>query len=143
MGVKYSDVIERMKWSGRLKNDSAVARVLEVTPQALSNYKKRGEMPSDLVLAFSGRFGIALDWLIDGTGDVFKPGRQPAASEETRPYPVRGLPGNQGVGSLGAEEAVYIAKLLRILRSSGQLHASAVKSTIDSVVKSIEEGSAA
>ena len=45
MGVKYSDTIERMRWAGKLKNDSAVARVLGVTPQALSNYKKRGRAP--------------------------------------------------------------------------------------------------
>jgi len=74
MGVNYSDIIERMRWAGKLKNDSAVARVLGVTPQALSNYKKRGEMPTDLVLKFSNIYGLSVDWLISGEGDMQKPG---------------------------------------------------------------------
>ncbi len=40
MRVEYSDVLERMKKSANLKNDSRLARLLDVTPQALSNYKK-------------------------------------------------------------------------------------------------------
>lgn len=138
MGVHYADVIERMKWAGRLKNDSAVARALEVTPQALSNYKKRGEMPSDLVLAFSEKFGTALDWLISGSGEVFKPGKAPAAGEETSPFSVKGLPGNTGAGSLATEETVYISKLLKILRGPEASPAAAIKSTIDSVIQSLE-----
>src|SRR3972149_7949930 len=70
MGVSYADVIDRMKWAGRLKNDSAVARALDITPQALSNYKKRGEMPSNLIIEFSERFGISIDWLVTGGGEV-------------------------------------------------------------------------
>ena len=74
MGVHYLDIIEKMRWAGKLKNDSAVARVLEVTPQALSNYKKRGEMPTDLVLRFAKLFGLSLDWLIYGEGAMYRPG---------------------------------------------------------------------
>lgn len=142
MGVNYAYVIEKMKWAGRLKNDSAVARVLEVTPQALSNYKKRGEMPSDLVLAFSDRFGITLDWLLTGAGEIYKPGRAPAAGEETREYVSKAPSGNMG-GSLDLMETVYIAKLLKILRGPQGAHAEAIKSTIDSVIKTLEKESAA
>ena len=144
MGVNYAYVIEKMKWAGRLKNDSAVARVLEVTPQALSNYKKRGEMPSDLVLAFSERFGITLDWLLSGAGEIYKPGRAPAAGEETREYMTRGVPEERGmVGALDLMETVYIAKLLKILRGPEESHAAAIKSSIDSVIKTLEKESAA
>ncbi len=144
MGVNYAYVIEKMKWAGRLKNDSAVARVLEVTPQALSNYKKRGEMPSDLVLAFSERFGITLDWLLTGSGEVYKPGRAPAAGEETRGYMSRGATPERGMaGALDLMETVYIAKLLKILRGPEESHAQAIKSTIDSVIKTLEKESAA
>jgi len=144
MGVNYADIIERMRWAGKLKNDSAVARVLSVTPQALSNYKKRGEMPSDLVLAFSERFGITLDWLLSGAGEIYKPGRAPAAGEETREYMTRGVPEERGmVGALDLMETVYIAKLLKILRGPEESHAAAIKSTIDSVIKTLEKESAA
>jgi len=84
MGVSYLEVIDRMKWAGRLKNDSAVARALDITPQALSNYKKRGEMPSNLIIEFSERFGISIDWLVIGTGEVYRRGA--AAAEEGAAY---------------------------------------------------------
>ena len=72
MGVNYLEIIDRMRWAGKLKNDSAVARALGVTPQALSNYKKRGEMPTDLVLKFAGIYSLSVDWLISGEGEMYK-----------------------------------------------------------------------
>ncbi|MBZ0221337.1 MAG: helix-turn-helix domain containing protein [Candidatus Methylomirabilis sp.] len=137
MGVNYADVIERMKWAARLKNDSAVARALEVTPQALSNYKKRGEMPSGLVLAFSERFGVGLDWLISGRGEVFKPGKAPLAGESPALYSLKGQAAN--VGSPEAEEAAYIMKLLKVLRSPDESHSRAIKSAIDTVLKASDK----
>src|SRR3972149_2617009 len=95
MGVSYTDIIERMRWAGKLKNDSAVARVLGVTPQALSNYKKRGEMPTDLVLRFANIYGLSVDWLISGEGEMYKAGGRAQefdrkgymiAAEETSAY---------------------------------------------------------
>src|SRR5574337_860433 len=92
MGVSYSEIIERMRWAGKLKNDSAVARVLGVTPQALSNYKKRGEMPTDLVLRFANIYGLSVDWLISGEGEMSKGGKgefgKPymMAAEDTQAY---------------------------------------------------------
>src|SRR4030065_344933 len=83
MGVSYSDIIERMRWAGKLKNDSAVARVLGVTPQALSNYKKRGEMPTDLVLRFANIYGLSVDWLISGEGEMYKPGERGGSCSKT------------------------------------------------------------
>ena len=66
MGVSYCEVIERMKLHGKLKNDSSVARVLGVTPQALCNYKQKGEMPSKLVMRFAQTYKISVDWLVSG-----------------------------------------------------------------------------
>jgi len=50
----------------RRKNMSSLARLLGVTPQALSNYKKRGEMPSTLILKFAERTGTSVDELVKG-----------------------------------------------------------------------------
>lgn len=128
MGVSYTDVIDRMKWAGRLKNDSAVARALDITPQALSNYKKRGEMPSNLIIEFSERFGISIDWLVTGVGEVY---RRAVAAEDGAPY-------SSKAESIEPEEIIYIGKLLKVIRADDKSHSSAVKNAIDSVLFSME-----
>ena len=146
MGVSYSEIIERMRWAGKLKNDSAVARVLSVTPQALSNYKKRGEMPTDLVLRFSGIYGLSVDWLITGEGDMYRPGGHAAgaeteglliAAEETAAYgkdregPKRRL----DFGNLSPDEIIYVGKLLKILRGPNKSTSEAIRYTVDAFLK--------
>ena len=74
MGVQYNETIDRMRWAGKLKNDSAIARALGVTPQAFSSYKKRGSIPSDLILKFASMIGLSVDWLITGDGEMYKQG---------------------------------------------------------------------
>ncbi len=69
MGVPYEEVAERLKAAGGCKNDSALARELGVTPQALSNYKKRGEFPADLAIKAADRFIVSLDWALRGEGE--------------------------------------------------------------------------
>jgi len=66
----YEEITERMRIVGLLKNDSAIAKALELTPQALSNYKKRGKMPSSLVVKFADIFDCSLDYLFKGIGEV-------------------------------------------------------------------------
>lgn len=129
MGVSYLEVIDRMKWAGRLKNDSAVARALDITPQALSNYKKRGEMPSNLIIEFSERFGISIDWLVIGTGDVYRRGA--AAAEEGAAY--LGKP-----ESIDPDEIIYLGKLLKVIRAEDKSHSSTIKNAIDSVLFAME-----
>lgn len=144
MGVKYTDVIQRMKHAGKLKNDSAVARVLKVTPQALSNYKKRGEMPSDLVVRFSRLLDVSLDWLITGEGGIKRPTGEgniyvTAAEELSRYGAIHGEAGTAfNVADISHEEAAYIAKLLRIMRGTDSSTSSAVRETIDSFLKSVD-----
>jgi len=118
MGVSYCEVIERMKFHGKLKNDSSVARVLGVTPQALCNYKKKGEMPSKLVIKFAHTYDISVDWLISGH-----------------------LPCNAGknfeafiVENLTTQEIEYIGKLLKILRAGSNCPITdAVKQAVDAL----------
>jgi hypothetical protein len=142
MGVKYSDTIERMRWAGKLKNDSAVARVLGVTPQALSNYKKRGELPTDLVIRFSNIYGLSVDWLLTGDGDVHKIGYQPpegdlglpAFHEEAARYgAVPGISYTRApdLATMSPDQIIYVGKLLTILRGSNKDGAEAIKYSID------------
>ena len=147
MGVNYPEIIEKMRWAGKLKNDSAVARRLGVTPQALSNYKKRGEMPTDLVLKFSGMYGLSMDWLITGEGPVQKPGTSgkglvsyPTAGEETAPYAegATSFEKELNFNSLDPDEIIYVGKLLKILRGKNNSNKSAIKFTIDAFLKNPE-----
>ena len=154
MGVKYSEVIERMKLAGRLKNDSRVARVLGITPQALSNYKKRGSLPSDLVLKFASLYSISVDWLLTGEGAVYRTGYKSNASiersyrslkEQSATYgedneievregqlPSNALPTQP---ALTPEEIIFTGKLLKILRSSNKTIVDAVKCSLDVFLK--------
>jgi len=145
MGVSYSDIIERMRWAGKLKNDSAVARVLGVTPQALSNYKKRGEMPTDLVLRFANIYGLSVDWLISGEGEMYRPGKggeferkgYMMAAEETSAYG-KEFTRPTDFSSLSPDEIIYVGKLLKILRSQNKSTAAAIKYSVDAFLKASE-----
>lgn len=145
MGVSYSEIIERMRWAGKLKNDSAVARVLGVTPQALSNYKKRGEMPTDLVLRFANIYGLSVDWLISGEGEMYRPGKggeferkgYMTAAEETMMYG-KEFARAPDFSSLSPDEIIYVGKLLKILRSQNKSTAAAIKYSVDAFLKASE-----
>jgi len=148
MGVSYSEIIERMRWAGKLKNDSAVARVLGVTPQALSNYKKRGEMPTDLVLRFANIYGLSVDWLISGEGEMYKASARGGefekktymiAAEETPHYGRDGGYNKPDVASLSADEIIYVGKLLKILRNSNKSTVTAIKYSVDAFLKTTEQ----
>jgi len=87
MKIVYSEVIERMRWVGKHKNNSAVARVLGITPQALSNYKKKDKMPVSIVLKYSKLYGLSLDWLITGKGKILNARPAAVSGEVLEPTP--------------------------------------------------------
>ncbi len=144
MGVHYLDTIERMRWAGKLKNDSAVARVLGVTPQALSNYKKRGEMPTDLVLRFADIHSLSVDWLISGKGEMYRFGGAPGdgyvmAAEEAVAYGRETAhSGCDFFGQLDADEIILVGKLLKICRSADKTLSAAIKCTLDTFLQRID-----
>jgi len=116
MGVSYCEVIERMKLHGKLKNDSSVARVLGVTPQALCNYKQKGEMPSKLVMRFAQTYKISVDWLVSGY----------AAFNTEKKFEAF------TIKNLTVQEIEYVYKLLKILRARNECSTiDAVKHTLD------------
>lgn len=147
MGVNYTEVIERMRWAGRLKNDSAVARVVEVTPQALSNYKKKGEMPSHLVLKFADALGLSLDWLLTGKGEMHRPGGYEktgrgllTAKEAAKPYGTDGEAAlrKEEMAAMSPDEMICVGKLLKILRGADKDNSMAIKNAIDALLKTSE-----
>ncbi|MEE9615371.1 MAG: helix-turn-helix domain-containing protein [Thermodesulfobacteriota bacterium] len=138
MTLSYRDIIERMKLSGKLKNDSAVARALDVTPQALSNYKKRGKMPTNLIIKFADINSLSVDWLLTGRG---KPGEGAEggafsfAGEDTAPFGKEEL---SRVMDLSPEELIYVGKLLKVLRCPSNSTVVALKCSVDAFLKASE-----
>lgn len=144
MGVKYTEVIERMRGAGQLKNDSRVARALGVTPQALSNYKKRGNIPADLVIRFSDIYGTNVDWLITGEGAMYRAGyggREDAKSVTAAREEVKAYGNLAEVATLSPEEIIYVGKLLKVLRHADKSTITALQWTIDALLKSSESSS--
>lgn len=127
MGVAYQEIIERMRFAGKLKNDSAVARILGITPQALSNYKKKGELPSGLVVKFANLTGLSIDWLLTGDGFINKDGSQSVSFEK-----IKGVK----IADLSREEWLYIGKLLKILRGENERSLCAIRYIVDSLSNS-------
>ncbi len=140
MTVSFDNVIGRMKLAGRLKNDSKVARILGITPQAISNYKKRGTFPPSLVIKFSNIYGLSVDWLLRGDGETYRPGieKRPilTASENAQPYSelrrsdVSSLVEFAG---LSPDELIFVGKLLRILRDPDTEYAKTVKHVLNAM----------
>ncbi len=143
MRLDYTEIMDRMKKGGRLKNDSAVARVLGVTPQALSNYKKRGKMPTNLIIKFASLYGFSVDWLLTGSGEVYREDSNPeyaVAREECEPY--AGAPYESGgekcleLAPLSPDEIIYVGKLLKVFRNSNISTTTAIKCSINAFLKS-------
>lgn len=118
MGVPFNEVYGRMQDAARFKNSSALARSLAVTPQALSNYKKRGVMPTDMAVRFAELHGLSIDWLLTGKGEGPESGQLPLYTK-------------LDLGELTPDEAIYIGKLLKLLRGE-KFFSKAVRSYIDS-----------
>ena len=133
----YLSIIDRMKEAGKLKNESAAARVLGVTPQALSNYKKRDRMPSHLVIKFASIYGLSVDWLLTGNaayriaeeGLGFKSSAMEDAADAV----------SKSIGALTPEEIVYTAKVLMVMRKANKVTVNALKGSIEAFAKVIEE----
>lgn len=53
-----------------LKNETAIAKALDITPQALSNFKSKGELPADRIVQFAMKFNLSVDWLLTGKGKM-------------------------------------------------------------------------
>ncbi len=134
MGIKYDGTIERMLRAGRLKNVSEAARATGVTPQAFSNYKKKGEIPSNVIIKFARTFGLSVNWLMTGEGQMRL--AAPAVEETDLDLLIEGCADETPVisvmlSTLKTEELIYVGKLLKILRGTNDGVSAAIKNTVD------------
>lgn len=143
--LNYSEIFERMLKAGNLKNSSEMAKILGITPQAISNYRKKSELPAGFVFKFAQMYGISVDWLLTGEGETFRDLKEnrgksrvckidmvePHAKEDTK----EGFTAEMAV--LDPDEMIYIGKLLKVLRGSEDFAAPAVKTSIDAFFKTV------
>ncbi len=61
-------VLKRIADVAGVKSDAALARVLSVSHQALSNWRLRGTVPYEAIVRFAETHGCALDYLLLGRG---------------------------------------------------------------------------
>ena len=137
MDTPYTHIVKRMMDATGLKNESAVAKVLGVTPQALSNYKKRGKMPPNLVLKFAFMYGLSVDWLLTGKGTMRMEEKSGSvAAEEPARYSAE-LRGTD-ISQMTPDELIYVGKLLKVLQKGSPSIVGAVKFSIDAFLKAVE-----
>lgn len=141
MGSDFDEVIERMFKAGRMRNYSEIARRIGVSPQAISNYKRRGEISPAVILKFAKTFGVSVDWLLTGEGNVYqKEYLNPETTGKHGPGPTgpekSGIHyANEGPAFIEADEIVYIGKLLKVMRQPEREAVQAIKSAIDAFYK--------
>lgn len=109
MVLNYGVLSKKMMSRSGLKSHAELAKALGVTPQALSNSKKRGEMPPRLIFRFSKIYGVSLDWLVNDAEDA---GPRESGCE----YPQLSL---DSLTAINEYEREYVNKLLLMLRLSG------------------------
>jgi transcriptional regulator with XRE-family HTH domain len=60
------DIIERIKEKFSLKNETQVAKLLNVEQNTLSSWKKRNKIPYDKLDELALQNQISLDWILSG-----------------------------------------------------------------------------
>lgn len=65
--LEFQGVVDRMKGIAGIQSDAELARYLEVSPQALNNFKRRGDFPPSLLLKFHDKSNASLDWVAYGS----------------------------------------------------------------------------
>lgn len=146
MAVNYSKIFDRMLKAGGLKNGSQLARALGVSPQAVSNYKKRGELPASLIFKFAETYSVSIDWLLNGanTGQRTEFAKPAYALEADDYYSAERTDKPECPSSINdlmmltPDEIIYVGRLLKVLRGS-EKYVPAVKVCIDSFLKAGEK----
>ncbi|WP_298067793.1 S24 family peptidase [uncultured Mailhella sp.] len=66
MNTSTPDTLDRLLQSAGLRRDSQLAELLGVSPQAVSQARRKGRIPDGWVLKVASRFGLSTDWIFFG-----------------------------------------------------------------------------
>ena len=119
--TRYLDRIIALK---KLKNDAGLARFLNVKPAIISNWRTRGTIPYDIIVAFCEHEGIGLDYVVSGRGPVYLGDRirESGAESGSLGDRVAETVNYRPEYDLGHDEFVYISQVMgRISAGRGRI----------------------
>ena len=64
------DTLDRLLQGAGLRRDSQLAEILGVSPQAVSQARRKGKIPDGWVLKVAAQFGLSTDWIFFGRGEA-------------------------------------------------------------------------
>lgn len=67
----FNVIYERLLEASGSKNDSELARVLNISPQSVNGARKRGEVPPAWIQSYAEMSGVSSDWLFFGRGPKY------------------------------------------------------------------------
>ncbi|MCR4287692.1 MAG: helix-turn-helix domain containing protein [Deltaproteobacteria bacterium] len=146
MVLNFNEIFARMLDAGDIKNSSQMAKALGISPQAISNYRKKNLLPAGIVMKFAAKFGISVDWLLTGHGETLH--KHNASGRAAWPFAITMTGAGQaadsekhghcpmGVVPLNPEEVIYVGKLLKILRGAERSSAKSLTASIDAFLMS-------
>lgn len=70
--ISADEVLERLKLVLGESSDSGLARAIGGTPQTISSWRQRNSIPYSKCVEISQSTGASLDWLLTGTGSMYK-----------------------------------------------------------------------
>ncbi|MBR3881593.1 MAG: helix-turn-helix domain-containing protein [Mailhella sp.] len=70
MNSSTPDTLDRLLQGAGLRNDRQLAEILGVTPQAVSQARRKGRIPDGWVLKIASLYGLSTDWIFFGKGDA-------------------------------------------------------------------------
>lgn len=90
-------VLDRLLQGVGLRRDSQLAELLGVTPQAVSQARRKGRVPDGWVLRLASRFALSTDWIYFGRGEAKSlPGASSPSLPSLTHYKDAKVPGEAG-----------------------------------------------
>ena len=82
MSTSTPDTLDRLLQGAGLRRDSQLAEILGVTPQAVSQARRKGRIPDGWVLKIAAQFGLSTDWIFFGKEAAASGTSAPSSFEE-------------------------------------------------------------
>lgn len=106
-----SEVLDRLLQGAGVRRDAQLAELLGVSPQAVSQARRKGRIPDGWIVKIAARFGLSTDWVFFGRGTPRPEGeaRTDEAAEsglQTPPSP----PGSRSATSSGGRTGATLTR---------------------------------
>ena len=84
-----SEFLDRLLQGAGVRRDAQLAELLGVTPQAVSQARRKGRIPDGWIVKIAGRFGLSTDWVFFGRGAPHRNTDAPDADGRRSAAPTR------------------------------------------------------